>query len=275
MWIGDWFLIKSISDNKYHAVHKYYINSENTYSINHTQLIEIYDNPGNLINISERDYERFWSKVDTTNNIDDCWDWTAGLLKCGYGQFKTTFMHSPIGAHRFSYQLYFGPIPFCHIKNWDYHEVMHLCNNPKCVNPTHLELGDTSLNGKYMAESKRSLSNELNSSCKYSDKLILEIFERVSNDTLLSVNAIQSEYNMTFSEVHALFDNRIRSNLKHDYDLKKLKKKICFTRLTVEEVNEIKKLLKQNVQISYIASKFNKSLSAIYGIKNNRYYTNI
>jgi hypothetical protein len=60
----------------------------------------------------------------------DCWVWQAFRFK-GYGRlrwpgFKTN------KAHRIVYELLRGPIP-------EGLEIDHLCINPSCVNPWHLE----------------------------------------------------------------------------------------------------------------------------------------
>lgn len=77
--------------------------------------------------------ERFWEKVDATG---DCWVWTAGKGAFGYGLFSSPRRSgSPSGnmpAHRWSWQELVGPIPA------GYH-LDHLCRNPPCVNPAHLE----------------------------------------------------------------------------------------------------------------------------------------
>lgn len=70
---------------------------------------------------------RFLSKVDKAN---DCWLWTAALLKTGYGRFKKDGKTKL--AHRVSYELLVGPIP-------DGLTLDHLCRERRCVNPAHLE----------------------------------------------------------------------------------------------------------------------------------------
>lgn len=72
---------------------------------------------------------RFMSKFEET--ASGCWEWTAGIHKSGYGMFyggrgQTT------KAHRWGYMLFVGPIPEGLVLD-------HLCRNPKCVNPDHLE----------------------------------------------------------------------------------------------------------------------------------------
>ncbi len=74
-------------------------------------------------------HQRFLSK--TVKNEKGCWLWTGAKEKRGYGKFtvgKVTMM-----AHRFAYHACFGSIP-------DHLTCDHLCRNPSCVNPNHIEL---------------------------------------------------------------------------------------------------------------------------------------
>lgn len=74
--------------------------------------------------------------IDRFNNLwisdkeMNCWLWLGGLDKDGYGHFKVN--KKTIQAHRFSYEHHKGPIP-------DGLVIDHLCRNPSCVNPEHLE----------------------------------------------------------------------------------------------------------------------------------------
>ena len=71
--------------------------------------------------------QRFFAKVAKG---DGCWEWTAAKRR-GYGVFAVT-RHKLVGAHRVSYELAKGPIP-------EGLQLDHLCRNPGCVNPDHLD----------------------------------------------------------------------------------------------------------------------------------------
>ena len=78
--------------------------------------------------------EAFWSRVNTTDP-DGCWEYMGERDRKGYGRFSIQRQGKRFrwAAHRLSVQLERGPIP-------EGLEVDHVCNNPPCVNPAHLEL---------------------------------------------------------------------------------------------------------------------------------------
>jgi len=88
--------------------------------------------------------ERFWSKVDKSPGHGpwgDCWLWTAGKSKGGYGLIWDAELDAMVYAHRVAFELAAGRAPrpgLC---------VCHHCDVPACVNDGHFFEG-TDLDNK-------------------------------------------------------------------------------------------------------------------------------
>lgn len=86
-----------------------------------------------LVNLTP--VERFWLLVDKNGpvlraDLGPCWVWTGSLAKRGYGSFCPS--GKSVSAHRYSFELARGEIP-------EGLHLDHLCRNPPCVNPDHLD----------------------------------------------------------------------------------------------------------------------------------------
>lgn len=74
--------------------------------------------------------ERVLCLVDSLDGPNSCWNWLGALDRGGYGLI-TVAGHGK-GAHRVVYEMFVGKIPKgLHLD--------HLCRNPMCCNPRHLE----------------------------------------------------------------------------------------------------------------------------------------
>lgn len=63
----------------------------------------------------------------------DCIPWAGAKSKKGYGVLRVN--GKPQYAHRVSWTIFRGPIP-------NEMHVLHHCDNPPCIRPSHLFLGD-------------------------------------------------------------------------------------------------------------------------------------
>lgn len=90
--------------------------------------------------------ERFWKMVQLGG---ECWLWTGALTSTGYGDFHVGKGSAHVFAHRFSYEMYNGPVG-------DGLVVMHTCDIPRCVRPEHLRVGTVADNQRDMAVKGRS-----------------------------------------------------------------------------------------------------------------------
>lgn len=80
--------------------------------------------------------ERLEAQIEPEPNTG-CWLWTGSVSVKGYG--ITTISRRLTRAHRVLYEMKYGPVP----KGL---ELDHLCRQPCCVNPDHLEAVTHSVN---------------------------------------------------------------------------------------------------------------------------------
>lgn len=105
---------------------------------------------------NEQTKAKFHSKYIKT---DGCWEW-QGCLASGYGMLFVTHTMNGItrrwiGAHRYSLMLNLD------ISTLEFRQkVCHTCDNPSCVNPSHLYLGTNQQN--MLDAVARGLSNNVN-----------------------------------------------------------------------------------------------------------------
>jgi len=114
---------------------------------------------------------RFWHFVEKT---DGCWNWTGASANFGYGVIANRPGPS-IRAHRLSWEIAFGPIPAGQL-------VLHRCDNPRCVRPDHLFLGDHAANTEDKVQKRRQPHGERHPQSLLSDAAVIEI-RRAPRDT--------------------------------------------------------------------------------------------
>ncbi|UOF80472.1 endonuclease [Caudoviricetes sp.] len=114
--------------------------------------------------------ERFRAHT-AAGSVRECWTWNASCRPDGYGQWRRADGKIEL-AHRASWRLFRTEIPAgAHI--------LHKCDNPSCVNPTHLFLGSHADNmrdmwGKGRARPGRSMG-EKHGMAKLTAEIVQEI----------------------------------------------------------------------------------------------------
>lgn len=150
-----------------------------------------------------KDTERFWSKVEITDDLNECWLWKASLGSRGYGQFK----------HR-------GKVLRSHKVAWEianerdvYNDlwVLHSCDNPICCNPHHLFLGTAQDNTDDMIQKGRQCfcGNKKRSdpsNAKLSHEIANEIRKRYLEGKI-SQRALAKEYKVDQKRISRITRN--------------------------------------------------------------------
>lgn len=112
--------------------------------------------------------KRFWSRVKR-KGLDDCWTWT-GAKSNGYGYFWVRGRLEV--SHRFALELKLNRR--LKEKEWS----LHKCDNPSCVNPAHLFLGDRFSNVRDRDSKGRCARGQDHYTTHLTDLDVLEIRSR-------------------------------------------------------------------------------------------------
>lgn len=117
-------------------------------------------------------HARFWSKVRVTSG---CWEWMSRRNSAGYGQLymSEAGRRKTWRAPRVAWLLSHGPIPPGLF-------VLHRCDNPPCVNPDHLFLGNTMDNAQDMMAKGRGPSGERNGNARLTAADVQDIRDRLA-----------------------------------------------------------------------------------------------
>lgn len=145
---------------------------------------------------------RLWPRLRI---VGRCLEWSGTRNAHGYGSLRVD--GRLIRAHRYAWQLCFGPIP-------DGLDVCHHCDNPPCCNPAHLFLGSASDNGMDMSAKGRHGSRtrpdrvaagERHGSAKLTVEDVLAIRAKAH---IRSVSSLAREYGVVRSTIRSIRDEK-------------------------------------------------------------------
>jgi hypothetical protein len=153
---------------------------------------------------------RFWSRVEM-RGPDECWNWDRPGHDFGYGKLVRTDASGrrEILAHRASWELTNGAIT-------NGLHVLHKCDNPRCVNPSHLFLGTQTDNMADMHAKGRTRNSprygEANNKAKLTAAQVAEIRDRYSRGGV-SMRQLAREFGVTFAPIQMLLSGKTWSHL--------------------------------------------------------------
>lgn len=143
--------------------------------------------------------ERFWAKVERRGD-GECWPWRGATSPGGYGRFRapntsvaTRFLMSDLLGYDLT----------------DRH-VMHICDNPPCVNPRHLVVGTPQENIADMHRKGRHRSRTLHGEeapwARLTEQAIRDIRFRINSGA--RARDLAKEYGVSRTHIHNIASRR-------------------------------------------------------------------
>ena len=145
---------------------------------------------------------RFWKHVEKT---EGCWNWTGYLWRNGYGRFMKSTKEPNQAAHRYAWELAHGAIP-------PGISVLHKCDNPRCVNVSHLFLGTQADNIHDKLQKGRQPRGEAHYQHKLRDADIVAIRQAYATGRYTQTE-IGRIYGVSGPTVHYIVQHKIWTHL--------------------------------------------------------------
>lgn len=138
--------------------------------------------------------ERFWSKVDKSAGVNECWPWVGKAKhKHGYGSiyFKNKYWY----AHHLAWFLTY------HSKATKWH--LHDCGNAMCCNPSHIYDGTPTENARDRQRHGTHRHGERHGQAKLTDDKVRQIYVE-ANLPIRNQSKIAKRENVDQSTIHAI-----------------------------------------------------------------------
>lgn len=208
------------------------------------------------------DEATFWMQVDKSG---DCWIWQGGKKQGGYGSCR--WDGATVGAHRVAWVICNGPIP-------DGMHVLHNCpsgDNPSCVNPAHLWLG-TNLDNVRDRDKKGRRRPPHGTACgqaKLDERAVQEIRLACLCEGE-SASALARRYGVGQSAVSRIVRGKTWQNVPFPPGVVALARLPLPTKLTEEQVREIRSCPKYNGMVNDLARRYSVCPGTIGEIRGRR-----
>ena len=138
----------------------------------------------------------FWQSFEV---VGECWEWQGRLDRSGYGYFGRAGRDTR--AHRVAWIDLHGEIPA------GLH-VLHTCDNPCCIRPDHLMIGDHTENMRHKAIRHRGHYQRGESSARaiLNWEQVREIRRRYTHESISQVQ-LSREYGVGVSAISSIIRN--------------------------------------------------------------------
>jgi hypothetical protein len=145
----------------------------------------------------------FWERVDK-DGPNGCWIWKGYCQRFGHGWLGKYGL-----AHRYAYELLVGPVPAGKC-------LLHSCDNPPCVNPAHLFVGDRVVNNADKVRKRRHAHGERNSHAILTEAQVQTIRAEYWYDTGRSnILELAAKYGVSHVTISAIIAGRTWKHLPH------------------------------------------------------------
>jgi len=138
--------------------------------------------------------EKFWSKVNVSDE-DSCWNWMASKDPKGRARVAVNGINE-VAAR----VIYFHHNPFANRNLF----VCHTCDNPACVNPSHLFLGTSTDNSEDMVNKGRNFVPGLKGEQSPVSKLTVEDVLAIRADTTSKATSLARKYGVRDMQIYRI-----------------------------------------------------------------------